>query len=86
MTGLSSEVVQGAFLAHAIRMIPSAFIGWRKRIRPVILLVSRTFSGVEIRMEMHTYVVEMDGNGEQFVKMFWIGLDFGQGHQLEAIR
>ena len=37
-------------------------------------------------MEMHIYVVEMDGNGAQFVKMLWIGLDLGQGHQLEAIR
>ena len=24
------------------------------------------------------YGVEMDGNGTQFVKMFWIGLDLGQ--------
>ena len=32
------------------------------------------------------YGVEMDGNGAQFVKMFWIDLDLGQGHQLETIR
>ena len=24
------------------------------------------------------YGVEMDGNGEQFVKILWIGLDLGQ--------
>ena len=32
------------------------------------------------------YGVEMDGNGAQFVKMLWISLDLGQGHQLETIR
>ena len=29
------------------------------------------------------YGVEMDGNGAQFVKMLWIGLDLGEGHHLK---
>ena len=29
--------------------------------------------------------VEMDGNGAQFVKMLWIGLDMGGDHQLKTI-
>ena len=28
----------------------------------------------------------MDGNGAQFVKMLWIGLDLGEGHQLNPHR
>ena len=28
--------------------------------------------------------LEMDGNGAQFVKMLWIGLDLGEGHQLKT--
>ena len=31
------------------------------------------------------YGVEMDRNGAQFVKMLWIGLDLGEGHQLESM-
>ena len=45
------------------------------------------FSGVEIRMEIDIgYGVEIDGNGEQFVKLLWIGLDLGKGHQPKTIR
>ena len=29
-------------------------------------------------METDRYGVEMDGNGAQFVKILWIGLDLGQ--------
>ena len=28
----------------------------------------------------------MDGNGAQFVKMLWIGLDLGEGHHLNPRR
>ena len=35
------------------------------------------FSGVEIHIEME-YRLEMDGNGAQFVKGLWIGLDLGK--------
>ena len=30
--------------------------------------------------------VEMNGNGTQFVKILWIGLDLGEGHHLNTIR
>ena len=29
------------------------------------------------------YGLEMDGNGTQYVKRLWIGLDLGEGHQLK---
>ena len=32
------------------------------------------------------YEVEMDGNGGQFLKIVWIGLDLGEGPQLKTIR
>ena len=32
------------------------------------------------------YGLEMDGNGAQFVKRLWIGLDLGEGHQLKTIQ
>ena len=32
------------------------------------------------------YGLEMDGNGAQFVKRLWIGLDLGKGHQLQTIQ
>ena len=32
------------------------------------------------------YGLEMDGNGSQFVKRLWIGLDLGEGHQLKTIQ
>ena len=43
------------------------------------------FNGVEVHMEMDIGV-EIDGNGAQFVKMLWIGLDLGEGHQLKTIQ
>ena len=41
------------------------------------------FSGVEIHMEMDKYELEMDGNGAQFVKRLWIGLDLGKAISLK---
>ena len=32
------------------------------------------------------YGLEMDGNGAQFVKRLWIGLDLGDGHHLKTIQ
>ena len=32
------------------------------------------------------YGLEMDGNGAQFVKRLWIGLDLGESHQLKTIQ
>ena len=32
------------------------------------------------------YGLEMDGNGAQFVKRLWIGLDLGEGHRLKTIQ
>ena len=32
------------------------------------------------------YGLEMDGNGAQFVKMLWIGLDLEEGYQLKTIQ
>ena len=31
------------------------------------------------------YGVEMDGNGAQFVKSLWIGLDLGEGYRLKTM-
>ena len=32
------------------------------------------------------YGLEMDGNGAQFLKILWIGLDLEEGHQLKTIQ
>ena len=32
------------------------------------------------------YGLEIDGNGAQFVKGLWIGLDLGEGHHLKTIQ
>ena len=59
------------------------FINWSVSPPPEVIIRALQWSGNPYG---NGYGLEMDGNGAQFMKMLWIGLDLGEDHRPKTIQ